>query len=94
MIMTRLSNHAEQQAQRRGISARTLELVLSHSDRSQKLPGRARALWVSPRARARLVWLGFAAADVDRTSGVRLIVHTADDVVMTVEHATTRRAWA
>ena len=94
MIITRLSTHAERQAQRRGISARTLDLVLNHSDRSQKRSGQARALWVSPKARARLVWLGFPAAEVDRASGVRLIVHTADDVVMTVEHATARRAWA
>jgi hypothetical protein len=94
MIATRLSAHAERQAQRRGIARQTLDLVLRYADRSRKLPGRARALWVSRRARGQLICSGFAPADVDRTRGIRLIVAFDDDVVTTVEHMLARRAWA
>jgi len=94
MIATRLSTHAERQAQRRGITMKTLDLVLTHADRSRKLPGKARALWISRKGRDRLVWCGFAASEVARASGVRLVVDLRDDVVVTVEHAIARRAWA
>jgi hypothetical protein len=92
-IATRLSAHAQQQAQRRGVARQTLDLVLKHADRSRKLPGRARALWVSPRARRRLISSGLAPSDVDRTRGVRIVVALDDDIVMTVEHMLARRAW-
>ena len=91
MIAATLSNHAVHQAQRRGISATTLELVLAHADRSQKLRGGACALWVSRRKRKSLTQHGLAPSDVDRTSGVRLIVSLRDDVIITVEHIMTRR---
>jgi len=94
MIATELSTHAQLQAQRRGIAPRTLDLVLAYADKSRKLPGKARALWISRKGRDRLVWSGFAASEVERASGVRLIVDLRDDVVVTVEHATARRAWA
>jgi hypothetical protein len=94
MIETRLSAHAERQAQRRGVASQTLDLILNHADRSQKLPGKARALWVSRKARERLVWSGFTASEVDRTRGVRIIVALDDDIVTTVEHMLARRAWA
>jgi hypothetical protein len=94
MIETRLSAHAERQAQRRGVAPRTLDLILNHHDRSQKLPGKARALWVSRRARERMIWSGIMVTDVDRTRGVRLIVAQDDDIVTTVEHMLARRAWA
>jgi hypothetical protein len=94
MIATRLSAHAERQAQRRGVAHRTLDLVLTYADRSRKLPGRARALWVSPRARQQLICSGLAPSDVDRTRGVRIIVALDDDIVTTVEHMLARRAWA
>jgi hypothetical protein len=94
MIATRLSAHAERQAQRRGIARQTLDLVLRYADRSRKLPGRARAIWVSRRARQQLICSGFASSDVDRTRGVRIIVALDDDVVTTVEHMLARRAWA
>ena len=91
--IARLSAHAQQQAQRRGVARQTLDLVLKHADRSRKLPGRARALWVSPRARQRLISSGLAPSDVDRTRGVRIVVALDDDIVMTVEHMLARRAW-
>lgn len=94
MIDTYLSDHARKQAQRRGIASQTLDLVLYHSDRSRKLPGQARALWISRRGRQRLVQGGFPASQVDRTSGVRMLVSIPDDVILTVEHATRRRHWA
>lgn len=92
MIATYLSSHAEQQAQRRGIAQKTLDLILAYSDKGGKLPGKARALWISRKGRNRLVWAGIPASEVDRTRGVRLIVR--DDVVLTVEHAIARRCWA
>lgn len=94
MIETRLSLHAERQAQRRGVARRTLDLILAHADRSHKLPGRARALWVSPKARNRLVFSGFSPDEVDRTRGVRIVVAIDEDIVTTVEHMLARRAWA
>jgi hypothetical protein len=94
MIETRLSLHAERQAQRRGVARRTLDLILAYADRSHKLPGRARALWVSPKARSRLIFSGFSPDEVDRTRGVRIIVAIDDDTVTTVEHMLARRAWA
>jgi hypothetical protein len=94
MIETRLSPHAERQAQRRGVSTRTLELVLRHADRSQKLPGKARALWVSRKARERLICCGFPPSEIGRTRGIRIVVAIDDDIVKTVEHMLARRAWA
>jgi len=94
MIETRLSMHAERQAQRRGISPQTLDLVLRHADRSRKLPGKARALWVSRKGRERLVCSGFPPGVVDRVRGVRIVVALDDDIVTTVEHMLVRRAWA
>ena len=95
MIDTRLSSHAGLQAQRRGVAQRTLDLILRHSDRSAKLPGnKTRALWISRKGRQRLVWRGFTPAEVARASGVRLVVNIDEDLVVTVEHATARRAWA
>ncbi len=94
MIATQLSTHATHQAQRRGITFDTIDLVLNHADRSQKLSGNARALWISRKGRSRLTNAGLPPADVDRSSGVRLILAIRDDVVLTVEHTTTRRHWA
>ena len=94
MIATHLTNHARRQSQRRGVMPSTLDLVLNHSDKSRKLPGQARAVWISRTGRDRLKWGGFAPADIDRTRGVRLIVNTNEDVVVTVEHMLARRAWA
>jgi len=94
MIATQLSTHAQLQAQRRGIGQRTLDLVLGHADKSRKLPGKARALWISRKGRKRLIWAGVAASEADRTCGVRLIIDLRDDVALTVEHAFARRAWA
>lgn len=45
-IATRFTPHALRQAQRRGIHHDTLALVLERHDRSQKVPGRGRALWM------------------------------------------------
>lgn len=87
------SRHALLQAQRRGVRAQTLRLVLEHHDRSRKVPGLCRALWISPRRRKALVQSGIAAREVERASGVRLIIHIHDDVVFTVEHTTARRRW-
>ncbi|CAN0455126.1 unnamed protein product, partial [Phaeothamnion confervicola] len=86
--------HALLQARRRGISNFTLRLVITHHDRSQKVPGLCRALWVSPKRRKSLVKSGLPAADVDRLAGVRLIISLRDDAVVTVEHTTARRHWA
>jgi len=94
MIETRLSTHAERQAQRRGVAPQTLDLILAHADRSRKLPGKARALWVSRKARERLIYSGFRPSEVDRTRGVRIVIALDDDVVTTVEHMLARRAWA
>jgi hypothetical protein len=94
MIETRLSRHAERQAQRRGIAPRTLDLVLRHADRSRKLPGKARALWVSRKGREQLICSGFPPSEVDRVRGVRIVVALDDDIVTTVEHMLARRAWA
>jgi hypothetical protein len=94
MIETRLSTHAERQAQRRGVAPQTLDLILRYADRSQKLPGKARALWVSRKARARLICTGFPPSEVDRTRGVRIVIALDEDIVTTVEHMLARRAWA
>src|SRR5262249_28018686 len=94
MIETRLSLHAERQAQRRGIAPQTLDLVLRHADRSRKLPGKARALWVSRKRRQRLISSGFPPSVVDRVRGVGIRIAIDYDVVMTVEHMLVRRAWA
>lgn len=93
MIETHISRHAERQAQRRGITRRTLDLILTYADRSRKLPGRARALWLSRKAREQLICSGFAPSEVDRTRGVRLVIALDEDVVMTIEHMLGRRAW-
>src|SRR5262249_35495933 len=45
-IETKVSERALRQSQRRGISRETLDLVLSYHDRTRKLPGYARALWI------------------------------------------------
>jgi hypothetical protein len=92
-IETRVSGHALRQSQRRGISLETLDLVLTHHDRSRKVSGRARALWIGRRARGALVRAGWPAAIVDRSAGVRAIVDMSDDVVLTVEHTTKHRRW-
>ena len=94
LIPTRLSNHAARQAQRRGITLPTLDFILDHADRSGKLRGHSHALWVSRKGRECLKWAGFAPREIDRTRGIRLIVSTFDDVVITVEHTLTRRRWA
>jgi hypothetical protein len=93
-IATRISAHALKQAQRRGISQRTLEWVLLYHDRSRKLPGMSRALWIGRKGREALLRAGFAVAEIERCRGVRLIVNLVDDVVLTVEHALGRRHWA
>lgn len=85
--------HSLRQARRRGISFDTLNLVLKHHDRSQKVPGLCRALWVSPRRRKSLTKSGIPAAEVERLAGVRLIISLRDDEVVTVEHAIARRHW-
>ena len=92
LIETSVSTHATQQAQRRGINNAAIDLILTRNDRSGKLPERARATWISRRARERLVRDGHPPSLVDRTRGVRLIIR--DDVVMTVEHSLARRKWA
>jgi hypothetical protein len=94
MIETRLSTHAARQAQRRGVAHQTLQLVLTYADRSRKLPGKARALWVSRKGRERLICSGFPPNEIDRTRGVRIVVALDDDIVTTVEHMLARRAWA
>jgi hypothetical protein len=94
MIEVAFTSHALLQARRRGISFRSLELVLVHHDRSQKVPGLGRALWVSPKRRKSLVKSGLPAAEVDRLAGVRLIVGIRTDAVYTVEHMLARRHWA
>lgn len=93
-IAVDISQHALRQAQRRGISCCSLSLVLAHHDRSRKVPGLGRALWVSPRGRQRLIHAGSPASDIDRLAGVRLIISLRDDTVLTVEHTTARRHWA
>ncbi len=93
-IVTVLSPHAARQAQRRGIGPETLNLVLIHADKSRKLPGNSRACWISRKGRQQLIRSGYAAAKVDRARGVRLIIGLRDDVILTVEHAFHRRAWA
>jgi len=94
MIEMQLSAHAKRQAQRRGITRSTLDLILRHGDRSCKLSSNARARWVSRRARDRLIRAGVPSREVDRTRSVRLIVALDNNVVMTVEHMLRRRAWA
>jgi hypothetical protein len=93
-IATKLSEHARRQAQRRGISRETLDLVLLYHDRSRKVPGFGRALWIGRRGRDALIRAGFSVANVTRSAGVRAIVDLADDVVLTVEHSCRRRCWA
>jgi hypothetical protein len=87
------SQHALRQAQRRGVARKIMALVLDRYDRSRKAPGGARALWISPRGRELLVHAGLAPSIVDRTAGVRLIVCTWTNVVITCEHAVRRRRW-
>ena len=94
LMAATLSRHAAHQAQRRGISPATVDLVLAHADRSQPLRGGARALWVSRRKRKSLTLNGFAPSEIDRVSGIRLIVSFDDDVIITVEHMLTRRRFA
>jgi hypothetical protein len=92
-IQTQVSDHALRQSQRRGISRETLGLVLLYHDRSRKVPGYARALWIGPRGRTALVRAGLPAAMIDRCAGVRAIVDLRDDIVLTVEHTCKRRRW-
>lgn len=93
-IDTQVSHHAARQAQRRGIASCTISLILECSDRSQKVSGNARALWISRKGRDRLIRSGLPVGEIDRASGVRLIVSIRDDVVITVEHMLARRLWA
>jgi hypothetical protein len=86
-----LSQRAAHQAQRRGISSNTVELVFAHADRSRKLRGGARAVWVLRRKRAALTQHGFAPSAVERIGGVRLIVSTEGDLIITIEHMLTRQ---
>jgi hypothetical protein len=90
-IATTLTEHARRQAQRRGITLRTLELVLILGT-SRKLRAKARAAWISSKSRRHLIRAGFAPAEIDRCAGVRLII--VDDAVVTVEHTLKRRHWA
>jgi Tfp pilus assembly protein PilZ len=92
-IQTTISDHALRQSQRRGISRDVIELIISHNDRSQKVPGRGRAIWISPRGRDALIRAGLRVALVERSAGVRLVVHIEDDVVLTAEHCCKRRRW-
>ena len=93
IIATSFDPHALEQAQRRAVPRDTLALVLECHDRSRKVAGRARALWISRRGRQALVRAGVPPAVVDRAAGVRLIVCLHSDRVITVEHATARRRW-
>lgn len=92
-IQTTVSEHALRQSQRRGISRDVIDLIISHNDRSQKVPGRGRAIWISSRKRDALIRAGFRIAVVERSAGVRLIVHIEEDVVLTAEHCCKRRHW-
>jgi hypothetical protein len=92
-IETRVSNHALRQSQRRGISQQTLDLVLTYYDRSRKVPGYARALWIGPRGREALIRAGIPVALIERCAGVRVIVDLAEDLILTVEHTCKRRRW-
>ena len=91
-IETKVSEHALRQSQRRGISRETLDLVLTYHDRSRKVPGYARALWIGPRGRKALIRAGLPVALIERCAGVRAIVHLGEDLVLTVEHSLKRRA--
>ncbi len=93
-IQTQISEHALRQSQRRGISAETLDLVLLYHDRSRKVPGFGRALWIGRRGRDALIRAGFPVAKVERTAGVRAVVDLSDDKILTVEHSCKRRHWA
>ena len=93
-IETKVSEHALRQSQRREISRETLDLVLTYHDRSRKLPGYARALWIGPRGRDALVRAGLPVALIERCAGVRAIVDIGEDLVLTVEHTCKRRRWA
>lgn len=92
-VRTRFTEHALKQAQRRAIAHEILALVLHHHNRSQKLAGRARAIWISRRGRKVLARTGIPPGIVERAAGVRLIVCMRTDEVITCEHATVRRRW-
>jgi hypothetical protein len=91
-IETRVSEHALRQSQRRGISRETLDLVLTYHDRSRKLPGYARALWIGLRGRKALVRAGLPVALIEHCTGVRAIVDLGEDLVLN-EHTCKRRRW-
>lgn len=93
-VATPVSSHAARQMQRRGVRRATVVLVLEHGDRSRKLAGAARAVWISAGKARRLVRRGLPAAEVDRSRGLRVIVSLLTDTVITCEHATRRRHWA
>lgn len=93
-VSTVLSLHAQRQAQRRGIGSRTIDLILIHHDRSRKLPGRCRAIWISRKGRERLTRGGYFPSEIDRIAGIQIIIDLRDDVAVTVEHSVRRRAWA
>ena len=84
-IEKKISEHPLRQSQRRGISRQTLDLVLTHHDRSRKLPGYARTLWIGPRGES-LVRAGLPVALIERCAGVQAIVDIGEDLVLTVEH--------
>jgi hypothetical protein len=92
-IRTDISDHALRQLQRRGITRETLELVLLYHNRSRKVPGYARALWIGPRGRRVLVHAGLPVSVVERMCGRPRNRRLADDLVLSVEHTCKRRRW-
>ena len=87
-----LSKHASKRAQQRGISRRTMDLVMQRADQHREVGDGCVTCWISRRRCAQLRREGLAAAQIERAVNVVLVVQLADGVIVTTMHGYKARA--
>ncbi len=86
-----LSNHARLRGQQRGITNQTICFVYQEHDCQRHIGGGLRAVYLSRRRVAALREQGVRAQDLDRASGVFLVINPKNRNVITVLHDIGRR---
>jgi hypothetical protein len=83
--LPKMTDHARERAQMRGVPMRIVEAVYAHADRSPYVGDGCRSLMVSRRRLDRLAE-SIAAGDRERMVGVVLVVDPRSNVIITVLH--------
>ena len=87
-----LSKHASKRAQQRGISRRTMDLVMQRADQYRDARDGCVTCWISRRQCAQLRSEGLAAAQIERATNVVLVIQPAGGVIVTTLHGNKVRA--